>query len=43
MSFVTSIAATKYQSSSFAAYNHLIYFASVGLGFSSKDIPVRFF
>ena len=43
LSFVTSLSATKYQSSSFSAYNHLIYFASVGLGFSSKDIPVRFF
>jgi hypothetical protein len=43
VSFVTSFSATKYQSSSFSAYNHLIYFVSVGLGFSSKNIPVRFF
>jgi hypothetical protein len=43
LSFVTSFSATKYQSSSFAAYNHLTYSASIGLGFSSKPIPVRFF
>jgi hypothetical protein len=43
VSFVTSFSATKYQSSSFSAYNHLIYFVSIGLGFSSKNIPVRFF
>jgi hypothetical protein len=43
ISFVSSISATKYQSSSFASYNHLIYFISAGLGFSSKNIPVRFF
>ena len=43
LSLVASLSATKYQSSSFADYNHLTYFASIGLGFSSKDIPVRFF
>ena len=43
LSFLSSFNVTKYQSSSFAAYNHLIYFASIGLGFSSRDIPVRLF
>jgi hypothetical protein len=43
VSFVSSFSATQYQSATFADYNHLIYSASVGLGFSSKNIPVRFF
>ena len=43
LSFVSSFSATQYQSGSFNAYNRLIYTASVGIGFSSKKIPVRFF
>jgi hypothetical protein len=43
VSFVTSFSATQYQSGTFTDYNHLIYSATVGLGFSSKNIPVRFF
>jgi len=43
MSFVLSFSATQYQSGSFTDYNRLIYTASVGLGYSSKNIPVRFF
>jgi hypothetical protein len=43
LSFVSSFNATKYESSSFSAYNRLIYSASIGLGYSSRDIPVRFF
>ncbi|HUB78278.1 MAG TPA: hypothetical protein VMB03_05750 [Bryobacteraceae bacterium] len=43
VSFVASFYATKYQSSSFSPYNRLIYTASIGLGYSSKNIPVRFF
>jgi hypothetical protein len=43
LSFVSSFNATKYQSDTFSAYNRLIYSASIGLGFSSKPIPVRFF
>jgi hypothetical protein len=43
ISFVASFYATKYQSSSFSPYNRLIYTASIGLGYSSKNIPVRFF
>jgi hypothetical protein len=43
LSFVSSFNATKYESDPFAAYNRLIYTASIGLGFSSKNIPVRFF
>jgi hypothetical protein len=43
LSFVSSFGATQYESNSFTAYNRLIYSASVGLGFSSKNIPVRFF
>jgi hypothetical protein len=43
VSFVASFSASQYQSSSFADYNRLIYSASAGLGFSSKNIPVRFF
>jgi len=43
LSFVSSFSATHYDSNSFTAYNRLIYGASVGLGFSSRNIPVRFF
>ena len=43
LSFVSSFSATQYQSNSFNLYNRLIYSASVGLGFSTKSIPVRFF
>ena len=43
LSFVSSFSATQYRSPVFTAYNRLIYSASVGLGFSSKPIPVRFF
>ncbi len=43
VSFVSSVSATQYQSGSFTEYNHLIYSATVGLGFSTKNIPVRFF
>ena len=43
LSLVASLNATHYQSSSFSAYNRLIYSASIGLGFSSRNIPVRFF
>jgi hypothetical protein len=43
LSFLSSFSATQYQSNSFSLYNRLIYSASVGLGFSSKSIPVRFF
>jgi hypothetical protein len=43
LNFVSSFNATKYQSPSFSAYNRLIYTASIGIGFSSKDIPLRFF
>jgi hypothetical protein len=43
LSIVSSFSATQYQSGSFMAYNHLIYTASIGLGFSSRNIPVRLF
>ncbi len=43
VSFVSSFNATQYLSDSFTAYNRLIYSASVGLGFSTRNIPVRFF
>ena len=43
LSFVSSFSATDYRSDSFSAYNRLIYSASEGLGFSSRNIPVRFF
>ena len=43
ISFVASLNATQYQSASFNPYNRLIYTASVGLGYSSKNSPVRFF
>jgi hypothetical protein len=42
-SLVASFNATQYQSGTFNPYNRLIYSASVGLGYSSKNIPVRFF
>jgi hypothetical protein len=43
LSFVSGFYAMKYQSNSFAGYNRLIYSASIGIGFSSGNIPVRFF
>ena len=43
LSMMASFSATQYQSGSFSAYNHLIYGASFGLGYSTKNIPVRFF
>jgi hypothetical protein len=43
ISFVASVNATQYQSATFTAYNHFIYSVSAGLGWSSKNIPVRFF
>jgi hypothetical protein len=43
LSFVASFNATHYQSSTFNPYNRLIYSASIGLGYSSRNIPVRFF
>ena len=43
LSFVSSFGATQYQSANFNGYNRLIYFVSAGLGFSSKNIPIRFF
>jgi hypothetical protein len=43
LSFVSSFSASQYRSSSFSGYNRLIYSASVGLGFSPGNIPVRFF
>ena len=43
LSLVSSFNATQYRSGSFAAYNRLIYSASIGLGYSTKNIPVRFF
>jgi hypothetical protein len=43
LSFVSSFNATRYRSASFTGYNRLIYTASVGIGFSSGNKPVRFF
>jgi hypothetical protein len=43
LSVVSSFSETQYRSSSFDPYNRLIYTASFGLGFSTKNIPVRFF
>jgi hypothetical protein len=43
LSFVSSFNATQYRSNSFTAYDRLIYSASVGFAFSTKNIPVRFF
>jgi hypothetical protein len=43
LSFVSGFTATQYRSVSFTGYNRLIYSASVGLGFSPGNIPVRFF
>jgi hypothetical protein len=43
LSFVSSFGATQYRSNTFSNYNRLIYTGSVGLGFSTKNIPVRFF
>jgi hypothetical protein len=39
--FVTSIAARKYQSPDFEKYNRLIYYATMGIGFTPGDIPFR--
>jgi hypothetical protein len=43
ISLTSSFSATQYQSNSFTLYNHLVYSASVGLGYSTKGIPVRLF
>jgi hypothetical protein len=43
LSLVSSFNAMRYRSGSFAGYNRLIYIASVGFGFSSRNTPVRFF
>jgi hypothetical protein len=39
---VAGITANKYQSSSFTGYNRLFWDARVGLSFSPRDIPLRF-
>ena len=43
ISFLTSFSATQYQSGTFSLYNRFIYSASAGIGWSSRNIPVRFF
>jgi len=43
LSFVSSFTATKYRSATFSGYNRVIYSASVGIGYSPGNIPVRFF
>jgi hypothetical protein len=43
LSFVSAFSATQYRSNTFSGYNRLIYGASVGLGYSPGNIPVRFF
>ena len=41
LSFVTSYLANQYRSPDFTRYNRLIYSASVGIGWSPGDIPLR--
>jgi hypothetical protein len=41
LSAVTSYAANDYRSSNFTRYNRLIYSASVGIGWSPGDVPLR--
>jgi hypothetical protein len=43
LSLVSAFTATQYRSNTFSGYNRLIYMASIGLGFSSGNLPVRFF
>jgi hypothetical protein len=43
LSFVSSFNAMRYQSESIAAYDRLIYTASVGFAFSSRNSPMQFF
>jgi hypothetical protein len=41
LSFVTSYSANQYRSPDFTGYNRLIYTASVGIGWSPGNIPLR--
>ena len=41
VNFVAAFTANQYQSSSFQKYNRLIYSASVGLGWTPGDVPLR--
>jgi hypothetical protein len=41
LSFVTSYAANQYRSPNFTGYNRLIYSASVGMGWSPGNVPLR--
>jgi hypothetical protein len=41
MHLVAGVTARKYQSGSFAGYNHVIWDARVGISFSPRDIPLR--
>jgi len=43
VSVVSSFTALQYDSGAYAGYNRLIYTASIGLGFSSGERPVRLF
>ena len=43
LSFVSGFTASSYRSNAFAAYNRVIYSVVVGLGYSSRNIPIRFF
>ena len=38
---VLSFAARQYQSGDFSKYNRLIYNATIGIGFSPGDVPLR--
>ena len=39
--FVTSIAARRYLSPDFHNYNRLVYVATLGIGFTPGDVPLR--
>ncbi|MGD0872601.1 MAG: hypothetical protein ABSB88_23900 [Bryobacteraceae bacterium] len=41
LSFVTTYTATQYRSPNFTGYNRLIYSASVGIGWSPGEVPLR--
>ena len=41
LSFISSYSANQYQSPNFTHYNRLIYTASVGIGWSPGDVPLR--
>jgi len=41
ISFVSTVLATQYQSSNFNRYNRLIYSATVGLGWTPGNVPLR--